>query len=654
MAMSISAWIWALLGLTGFCLAWHWIKNEDLGFQLNAAKLILQTGDVPRAEPFLWTEPLGKYIDLQWLWQLGMYGCWRWFGYGGLMLVNLGIQFVAFAVWVGRVWRMEKRSLGLGSFVLLLIFFLVNNWQIRPHSLSWVYLGLTLLVLEEQSRGNRRAIWFLPLITLAWVNCHALFSLGLLAVVLWVLVDLGCQLHKQGWTATRHGVLKEYGPVALAALVCILNPYGVEGLTLPLHQARIVAGAHVARNLIFEFQPLWRAIVPEDGMQFASNWFDATTMSLLLLLLVAGVMVGSSRIPLPAWGPILIFALLALRMLKNFNYLFILAGPYAAVGWDAFLARWLVGRQRMVRWVGVAVCAFFCVVVSTDMWSNWFWGPRFGLGFNPCVHPTAMAEVLARCPRELRLLNGHDNGGWLAWISGKKVFIDGRNDNYSEELLRSYNQGAESREAFVALLDHWQIEAVVVQFDKEPYWVPALMEISRNSHGLFKNSMGQTVPLWRCVARDPRVALFFRYDVCPDIPEDMSLENGSESLQGRKDKLDQILRSQALKPEPGWTSFFVGAGAFPLDLNLLVARSIYFGEFGAAKSYAVKAMEGCAWFYTELWSNLAYVFEMEGDTERADFCWKTIAAKTTDPKWKAKEAKARERRRRVKEEKTAF
>lgn len=65
-------WIWGLLGLTGFFLAWHWIKNEDLGFQLNAAKLILQTGDVPRAEPFLWTETGGNISTCS---GFGSWGC---------------------------------------------------------------------------------------------------------------------------------------------------------------------------------------------------------------------------------------------------------------------------------------------------------------------------------------------------------------------------------------------------------------------------------------------------------------------------------------------------------------------------------------------------------------------------------------------------
>jgi len=377
-------------------------------------------------------------------------------------------------------------------------------------------------------------------------------------------------------------------------------------------------------------------------------------MLTLLLLLFAGLVMGRKKIPVLAWGPIAIFTFLAFRMVKNFNYFFILAGPYAAVGWDNFLARKKNGIQSVCRGLAVAVCIFFCLVVPTGLWGNWSWGMPFGVGLEPKVHPTEISEVLGRTPQQLRVLNGHDNGGWIGWISGKRVFLDGRNDNYSEELLRSYGESVEKREAFVALLDRWQIEAVVARYDSEPLWVPTLIELTRRSKGYFKDSAGRPMPLWRCVARDAHTALFFRYDANPSAPENRSFAPGFDSLRGREDKLDEILRTQAEKKDAGWRRIFFGVEAFPVELNLLVARSVDFGEYAAGKSYAVKGMEICPWFFPNLWSNLAYVFEMEGDTERADFCWKTIAAKTTDPKWKAKEAKARERRRRVKEEKTAF
>jgi hypothetical protein len=272
----------------------------------------------------------------------------------------------------------------------------------------------------------------------------------------------------------------------------------------------------------------------------------------------------------------------------------------------------------------------------------------FGIGLEPKVHPTEISEVLGRTPQQLRVLNGHDNGGWIGWTSGKRVFLDARNDNYSEELLRSYGKSAESRGAFVALLDRWQIDAVVARYDSEPLWVPTLIELTRLSKGDFKDSLGRPLSLWRCVARDAYTALFFRYDAAPAMIENRSFVPGFDSLQGREDKLDEILRTQAKKKEAGWKKLFFGAEAFPLEMNLLVARSADFGEYTEAKSYAVKGMEGCRWFFPNLWSNLAYVFEMEGDTERADFCWKTIAKKTSDPTWKGKEARAQERRKGLK------
>jgi len=652
--ISIPVWIWALLGLTGFCLAWKWIKNEDLGFQLHAAKLILQSGDVPRGEPFLWTEPGGSYTDLQWLWQLGIYGCWRWLGYGGLMVVNIGIQLAALGVWGWRVFRMKGRPLGLGSLWLLLIFFFVNIWPIRPHNLSWIYLGLTLLVLEEHSRGNRRALWLLPLISLAWVNCHALFSLGLLATGLWMLGDLVLQIRREGWRLRPQEILKVYWPMGLAGLACLINPYGWQGLVFPLHQARIVAGNHVASDMIYEFQPLWRAIFPKEGLSSVANYFNSATMLILLLLLLSGLVLGRSKIPVSAWGLIAIFTILAFRMVKNFNYFFILVGPYAAVGWDAFLACRESGIQSVVRGAAVAICLFFCLVVPTGLWSNWSWGMPFGIGLEPKVHPTEISEVLDRCPQQLRVLNGCDNGGWIGWISGKRVFLDGRNDNYSEELLSSYGKSVESRGAFVALLDRWQIDAVVARYDSEPLWVPTLIELTRRSKGYFKDSSGRPLSLWRCVARDAYTALFVRYDAAPAMIENRSFAPGFDSLRGREDKLDEILRTQAEKKEAGWGKLFFGAEAFPLELNLLVARSADFGEYTEAKSYAVKGMERCRWFFPNLWSNLAYVFEMEGDTDRADFCWRTIAVKTTDPKWKEKEVSALKRRKGLKKESPAY
>jgi len=188
---------------------------------------------------------------------------------------------------------------------------------------------------------------------------------------------------------------------------------------------------------------------------------------------------------------------------------------------------------------------------------------------------------------------------------------------------------------------------VVARYETEPTWVPTLLGLTKRSQGYFHDDRGRPVPLWRCVRRDAYTSLFYRYDLAPGVTERLTLEPGHDSLRGREGRLDEILQTQARKPEAGWRKLYLGAQAFPVEWNLLVARSHDFGEFAAAKGYAVKGMEGCRWFFPNLWSNLAYVFETEGDTRRADFCWKTIAEKTSDPRWKEKEAAARRRRAEV-------
>ena len=120
----IPPWAWVLLGVCGSLLSWHWITNEDLGFQLHAAKYLLENGDVPRQEPFLWTEPSGTYINLQWLWQLSCYVIWNTGGAGWLMAFNLLLQLLAVGVLGVRRLQLGQGTLaaGAGTYLILLVF----------------------------------------------------------------------------------------------------------------------------------------------------------------------------------------------------------------------------------------------------------------------------------------------------------------------------------------------------------------------------------------------------------------------------------------------------------------------------------------------------------------------------------------------------
>ena len=630
----IPFWGWGLLGLTAFMLSWHWLKNEDLGFQLHAGKLIFENGDVPRQEPFLWTEPKGSYINLQWLWQLALYACWQAFGYSGLMVWNWVLQMTAFGVWLWRVDRLSGQSPALGSFALLLLFFLVQGWMIRPHSVSWIFLGLTLLVLEEHRRRSQVKLFLLPFLFVLWVNCHALFSLGLVVGMVWLAAEiLEGLIRKFRGRENLHPCLPLLVWLGISVLACLLNPYGWSGFTFPLQQAGILAGRHEASHYIHEFQSFWEILFPASGLKSRLAWFEAPLAVVLILLIGAGLVRNRHFLSVPAAAVILVLGLATLKMGKNFGYFFILAGPYAAMGLDALVRKSGEGWQRWGLRAALAACLGLSVALPSGLWRRWMGQQPFGVGFDPRVHPEKVCLPLKNIRRGLRLLNGHDNGGWVAWVTGQKVFLDARNDHYSPELLVSYMESRYDPKKFLELLGKWRVNAVLARFDAEPVWVPTLMQMNRKWSQAAALGEAPQRPFWRCVARDHHSALFFRQDFAPGIGKWTEREAGHDFLKGRENQMDEMLEEMARKSPPGWRQAFLPVDIFPFDNNLLAARSLEFGELEEAKSYALDGMSQSPWFFASLWSNLAYAFEFQGDYRRADFCWETILKKSPEPRW---------------------
>ena len=168
------------------------------------------------------------------------------------MAFNLLLQLLAVGVLILRRLRLGKATLelGAGTFLLLLTFFILNDWRIRPHSLSWIYLGLVMLAFETYERGDQRALLFLPIIFLFWVNCHALFSLGLATLLIWASANLVFTLLRQGSRELRRKI-KELGlPLGLSWAACFINPYGLAGLAFPFRQSQILSGDHYASGVV--------------------------------------------------------------------------------------------------------------------------------------------------------------------------------------------------------------------------------------------------------------------------------------------------------------------------------------------------------------------------------------------------------------------
>ena len=105
--------------------------------------------------------------------------------------------------------------------------------------LGYLFLVLTLIVLERFRQGHTGALWFLPPLFLVWVNTHGSFVLGLFALgVYWAsgLVDIHWGgLASRLWTSGERLRLELVALLTLIALT--ITPYGTEVCLYPLNMA---------------------------------------------------------------------------------------------------------------------------------------------------------------------------------------------------------------------------------------------------------------------------------------------------------------------------------------------------------------------------------------------------------------------------------
>lgn len=625
-------WLLGAVFLVGLGLSWRWVANPDLGFQLNAARYFLTHGDVPKEEPFLYTVPWSRYVNLQWLWQLSVYGANAVAGLLGMNLLCVGYTFAAAAVLLARC-RHWGGGLGTVAAGFLLFFFMLNFWDFRPHTISWIYLGLVLWCLERHHAGDRRAVWFLPFILLGWVNSHALFSLGLMTIGLWTLGELVAACLGKGDERAKslEKVYRLMGVGALSGLVCLINPYGWEGLVFPFRQFFLLTSGHIAKDATFgigEFFWLW-----SRDLQFSTFGRPGLPLTTLMLwawcvLVAAGFLGRRPCWPWPVWMVGAGFTLLYLTAVKNWSYFGVALIPYAVAGWSQRLQPWRGMGRFPAQILLLAGCAGLLGLMAAGWWSRTTAGLPAGLRYDPVWHSEEAATLIRQAGSGVRIMNPHDLGGWLAWRTGKKVYIDARNDNYPEKLYREY-VATGLRENFLAVLEVTRANVVVARVGTgtEAVWIEALTH----------------EPDWRLVYRNSGLTVFFHRSLAPEIAGLPEPRSGG-SVPGTGEAWDEELRREGAKRLPGWGQ------AMPwgrLDFGEPVSRSagsILLGWPHHAQAEAWQGIRETPFFIAELWVNLAASFELLQDYHRADFCWETILAKIPDPALQDRAEQARKRR----------
>jgi hypothetical protein len=247
----------ALLALM-FFLGCFPMADFDVWWHLRTGQLILDQGAVPRVDVFTYTNAGRAWVDVYWLFQIVIAGMYRLGGASALVSLKAvaGTAVVALALLArgpnGRAWPAVVVWLPAGLV-------LTGRLCERPELFSLLFVAAFLAVLGQAAR-RPNLLWILPPVQMLWVNSHGFFVLGPLA-----LAAYGADWLYDKWRPLPGIVAPQVGRPPLRTLVlagastllvCLINPYGLGAIALPLQQFHKLGKAGIYRTAIGELKSI--------------------------------------------------------------------------------------------------------------------------------------------------------------------------------------------------------------------------------------------------------------------------------------------------------------------------------------------------------------------------------------------------------------
>jgi hypothetical protein len=377
--------------------------DPDIFWHLVTGQWMVDNHQVVSQDIFTFTVAGKSWIDPEYTTEIIAYLLYK---VGGLTLVSLGFAAVTFTgfLLIWRRVRIEASNLVIAAVVIGIAGLAgAEVWGPRPQMITFAFSCLELLWLDRYLRGGSRAIYWLPLVMVAWANLHGGFLFGLVPVgvagfveaIHWIRRVDG-DVHRR---RTRNLVLIFVGCVAAA----LINPHGI-GLYSYVIQPQF---SSVQQNFIAEWQSPNFHVLEERGFE--------------LMLLLIPLAFALRRPSLWDVCLTLVVTYAALSAVRH-SALFVAAETPMLVwsftaGWERTsparrVTEWMVPRARLV--LGGAVAVLVIAVLGTGLFvRSTLSGQTRATAAN---FPVGAADWLASHPTVgTHMFNQYGWGGYLIY-----------------------------------------------------------------------------------------------------------------------------------------------------------------------------------------------------------------------------------------------
>jgi hypothetical protein len=438
-------------------------RDSDTGWHIRTGEAILQTGRLPRTDPYSFTREGSPWFAWEWAADAAMGAVHRAGGLGGVALFY-GVAIAAGAwLWFRLHWAMGGNFLLACAMAPLMLSTCNIHWLARPHVIGWLFLLAAVWYAERPAgRSGWRGLAAVAVFTALWANFHASFFLAPLLALIYA---AGAAVRRALWIDEPAPRAAWYlRAAAVSALAGLANPYG---WGLYVHVFDYLRNSELLGR-IGEFQ---------------SFDFHAAGSGQILAALIIGMCGGAlalERRRPELFALAVVVTALGLRSARALPLVALVLLPIANGAVTATLADAAAGLNRQWR---SRLEAFLAYCRRLRAWDRRFhglalapaavclcWGilqtpaVRAQTGFPPDQFPVA---AYSHIPESARLFAPDKFGGYLIYRSAgsRRVFFDGRSDLYGAEFLKQYGRLVQVRPGWLEVWNRYGFTHALLPHD---------------------------------------------------------------------------------------------------------------------------------------------------------------------------------------------
>jgi hypothetical protein len=408
-----------ILAIGLFAMAARPVTDPDVWWHLRTGQLTLQTHHIFHTDPYSFTRAGQEWINHEWLSEILMFGIYRVFSYGGLIILFAALTAAAFFI-------VFLRCQGRPYLAALLTAWgaaaSASSWGARPQMLSLLLASVFLLLLER-SVLRPRLLWWLPPLTILWANLHAGYALGIGLIAIFLAgTILDALFGSENWRSVSTRIQQLALVLVVSIAVVPLNPNGIGMYAYP-----------------------WQTLSSRAMQLYIQEWSSPNfhkslylPFLLLILAVIAGIAFSPKRLrPLD----LLLLAVPLYASLRSVRHIPIFVLIVVPILSRLIYATLQQRASSSIREKTTAVKFALNCILILSMLLFMIWRVGFLVRRQPQLEaasfPTGAVAFLAANHPPAPLFNHYNWGGYLIWklYPQYRVYVDGRADVYGDGFL---------------------------------------------------------------------------------------------------------------------------------------------------------------------------------------------------------------------------